>query len=210
VPEVQASEGDAVGPRKATIGSVAGTSVLMVVVLTFVLGIIFPFVTMGIAQVLFNHQANGSLIERNGHVIGSDLIGQDFTKLKYFWGRVSATAPTPYNAAASSGSNLGPTNKILITNTVAQANLIRRVNHLPPNYVLPADAVSSSASGLDPNISPAYAALQAPRVARIRGLPLSSVMTLVHRYTSGRTLGLLGEPRVNVLELNLALDKISR
>jgi K+-transporting ATPase ATPase C chain len=201
---------EAVGPRKATVRGLFGTSVLMVVVLTVILGLIYPLVTMGVAQVLFNHQANGSLITRDGKIVGSSLIGQNFTKPKYFWGRLSDTAPTPYNAAASAGSNLGPTNKILLQNTIAQANLIRKVNHLPPNYVLPSDAVSSSASGIDPDISPAYADLQAPRVAQVRNLPLATVMGLVHKYTSGRTFGLLGEPRVNFTELNLALDDLQK
>jgi len=207
---VASSDDDVVGPRHASVRGLAVTSVLMVVVLTVILGIIYPFVVMGIGQVLFNHQANGSLITRNGKVVGSSLIGQNFTELKYFWGRMSATSPTPYNAANSAGTNYGPTNKKLLENTIAEANLIRTVNDLPKNYVLPSDAVSSSASGLDPDISPAYADLQAPRVARVRGLPLATVMKLVKQNTAGRTFGLLGEPRVNVLELNLALDKIKK
>lgn len=199
---------DAVGPRMASARGLVGTSILMVIVLTVMLGLIYPFVIMGIGQVVFNHQANGSLIKRNGRIVGSDLLGQEFTKTKYFWGRLSSTEPTPYNAAASSGSNLGPTNGTLLANTVAEAKLIRKINGLPKNYILPSDAVSSSASGLDPDISPAYAALQAPRVAGVRHLKLSLVRRLVQRYTAGRTVGWLGEPRVNVLQLNLALNRL--
>ena len=167
---IPSDDEDFVGSRTAGLKDVVVTSILMVVVLTIMLGVIYPLLTMGVAQVLFNHQANGSLIERHGRVVGSELIGQNFTELKYFWPRLSATSPTPYNAANSGGSNLGPTNKVLIQKTVAEANLIRRVNHLPANYILPSDAVSSSASGLDPDISPAYAGLQVPRVARVRHL----------------------------------------
>jgi K+-transporting ATPase ATPase C chain len=183
----------------------------MTVVLTILLGIIYPLVTMGIAQVLFNKQANGSLLkDSKGVIVGSSLIGQNFTKPQYFWGRLSATSPTPYNAANSGGTNLGPTNKKLLQATEAQADLIRKANGLPPNYVLPSDAVSSSASGLDPNISPAYAALQVRRVAKARGLTVAVVKALVGKYTDGRTLGILGEPRVRVLELNIALDRLRK
>ena len=187
------------------------TSVLMVVVLTVLLGIIYPLVTMGVAQILFNKQANGSLLKNSkGVIVGSTLIGQNFTKPQYFWGRLSATSPTPYNAASSGGSNLGPTNTKLLQATEAQAALIRKVNGLPPNYVLPSDAVSSSASGLDPNISPAYANLQIGRVARVRGLSYAVVKALVQKYTDARTFGILGEPRVRVLELNMALDRLKK
>jgi len=195
---------------RATAGGLLVTSVLMVVVLTLILGLVYPLMTMGVAQLLFNHQANGSLIKKNGQVVGSDLIGQNFTKLKYFWPRLSATAPSPYNAASSGGTNYGPTNKKLLQEVVTEANLIRKVNRLPPNYLLPSDAVTSSASGLDPDISPAYANLQISRVARVRGLRRAVVSGLVHKYTTGRTFGLLGEPRVNVLELNLALDRLKK
>jgi K+-transporting ATPase ATPase C chain len=191
------------------------TATLMTVVLTIGFGVIYPFAMTGVAQVLFNHQANGSLITNaKGQVIGSELIGQLFTKPQYFHGRPSAsssaTSPNGYAADASAGSQLGPTNTKLFSNTIAIADQIRKENGLPPNYVLPADAVSTSASGVDPNISPAYADLQVPRVAKARGLSQGAVRTLVQKYTSGRDLGVLGEPRVNVLDLNLALDKLKK
>ncbi|HZS92484.1 MAG TPA: potassium-transporting ATPase subunit KdpC [Chloroflexota bacterium] len=191
------------------------TATLMTVVLTIGFGVIYPFAMTGLAQVLSNHQANGSLITNSkGQVVGSELIGQLFTKPRYFHGRpsaaVSATSPNGYAADASAGSQLGPTNTKLFSNTIAIADQIRKEDGLPPNYVLPADAVSTSASGLDPDISPAYAALQVPRVAKARGLSQDTVRALVQKYTSGRDLGVLGEPRVNVLELNLALDKLKK
>jgi K+-transporting ATPase ATPase C chain len=170
-------------------------------------GVIYPLVMTGIAQLVFPDQANGSLLKNaRGQILGSSLIGQNFTRPQYFHPRLSA-AGKGYDATSSGGTNLGPTNKILLTNTIAQASLIRKENNLPPNYPLPADAVSTSASGLDPDISPAYADLQVPRVARARGMTQAAVRALVKRYTSGRTLGVLGEPRVNVLQLNLALDR---
>jgi K+-transporting ATPase ATPase C chain len=191
------------------------TAALMTVVLTVLFGIIYPFAMTGLAQLFFNHQANGSLItDARGQVVGSDIIGQLFTKPQYFHGRhsaaVSSTSPNGYAADASAGTNLGPTNTYLLTTTVALAAQIRKEDGLPPNYVLPSDAVSSSASGLDPDISPAYADLQVARVARERGLSQAAVRALVAQYTSGRTLGILGAPRVNVLKLNLALDKLKK
>lgn len=191
------------------------TAVLMTVTLTVLTGVVYPFVMTGVAQVFFNHQANGSLMTNSkGQVIGSELIGQLFTKPRYFHGRasaaVSATSPNGYAADASAGTNLGPTSTRLLTTTVALAARIRKENGLPPNYPLPSDAVSSSASGLDPDISPAYAALQVPRVARARGLSQAIVRTLVARFTTGRDLGVFGEPRVNVLLLNLALDHLKK
>jgi K+-transporting ATPase ATPase C chain len=169
-------------------------------------GIIYPLVMTGIAQVVFHDQANGSLIKNaKGQVVGSSLIGQNFTKPQYFHPRLSA-AGKGYDATSSAGTNLGPTNQVLIKNSIAQANLIRKENNLPANYPLPADAVSTSASGLDPDISPAYADLQVPRVAKARGLSQATVLALVKKYTDGRTLGVLGEPRVHVLQLNIALD----
>jgi potassium-transporting ATPase KdpC subunit len=196
-------------PRRTSLRGLAITAVLMTVVLTILTGVIYPLAMVGISQVLFNHQANGSLIKVNGTIVGSSLIGQEFNTPKYFWDRLSA-AGTGYNAESSGGTNLGPTNKKLLEATVAEANLIRKVNGLPKNYVLPSDAVSTSASGLDPDISPAYADLQTPRVARVRGLSLPIVMKLVRQNTAGRTLGILGEPRVNVLDLNLALDRLKK
>jgi K+-transporting ATPase ATPase C chain len=187
----------------------------MTLVLTVLTGVIYPFAMTGLAQVFFHDQANGSLIYgRHGQVIGSRLIGQLFTKPQYFHGRASAavstTSPNGYAADASAGTQLGPTNTKLLTTTLALANQIRKEDGLPANYPLPADAVSTSASGLDPNISPAYAALQVPRVAKARGLSQTTVRALVARYTTGRDLGFLGEPRVNVLELNLALDRLKK
>jgi K+-transporting ATPase ATPase C chain len=181
----------------------------MTVVLTILVGVIYPFVMTGLAQVLFHDQANGSLIKVNGQVVGSSLIGQNFTKPQYFHPRLSA-AGAGYDASNSGGTNLGPTSATLVKNTISQANAIRKEEGLPPNYVLPADAVSTSASGLDPNISPAYADLQVLRVARVRGLSQAQVRALVKQYTSDRDLGVLGEPRVNVLKLNLALDRLKK
>ncbi len=194
-------------PTHTSMGRLIGTGVRMTVVLTILVGVIYPFSMTGLAQVFFHDQANGSLIRVNGRVVGSSLIGQNFTKTQYFHPRLSA-AGAGYDASNSGGTNLGPTSAKLINTTIAQANAIRKEEGLPPNYVLPADAVSTSASGLDPDISPAYADLQVPRVARVRGLSQGQVRALVQHYTTSRDLGVLGEPRVNVLELNLALDRI--
>jgi K+-transporting ATPase ATPase C chain len=173
-------------------------------------GVIYPFFMTGAAQLLFNDQANGSLIKGpNGQIVGSSLIGQNFTKPQYFHPRLSA-AGSGYDASNSGGTNLGPTSATLLKNTIAEANAIRKEDGLPANYPLPSDAVSTSASGLDPDISPAYADLQVARVARVRGLTQAQVRTLVQQYTSGRDLGVLGDPRVNVLELNLALDRLKK
>ena len=205
-------------PRgRSSIRGLLVTSVLMTIVLMVGTGIIYPLVMTGLAQVFFNSQANGSLIKNaKGQIVGSSLIGQNFTKPQYFHPRLSA-AGKGYDATSSGGTNLGPTIRVLLKSTIAQANLIRKENNLclkpacrPANYPLPADAVSTSASGLDPDISPAYAALQVPRVARARGLSPSAVLALVEEYTDGRTLGVLGEPRVHVLQLNIALDRSKR
>jgi K+-transporting ATPase ATPase C chain len=159
----------------------------------------------GIAQAIFPWRANGSLIEHQGQVIGSELIGQSFTDPKYFWGRPSATAPFPYNAAASSGSNLGPTNPAFAQAFRARIEALQSAD--PGNTSpIPVDLVTTSASGLDPHISVAAALYQMPRVSRERGLSDEQVRLLVEQYTEGRQLGFLGEPRVNVLKLNLALD----
>jgi K+-transporting ATPase ATPase C chain len=161
----------------------------------------------GIAQLAFPHQANGSLIVVNGKTVGSTLIGQQFTAPKYFWGRLSATGPYPYNAASSSGSNLGPSNPALLDEVKARIAALKAAD--PGNtQPIPVDLVTSSGSGLDPDISVAAALYQLPRVARVRGLNESAVRALVDQYTQGRTLGFLGEPRVNVLQLNLALDAL--
>lgn len=174
---------------------------------TVITGIIYPLVVTGIAQALFHHQANGSLIEENGKSLGSELIGQPFSDPKYFWGRLSATAPFPYNAAASSGSNYGPTNPALREAVQARIDALKAVDP-GNNKPIPVDLVTYSASGLDPHISIAAANYQVPRVARYRGLSEEQVYTLLNHFTEGRQFGMLGEPRVNVLQLNLALDEV--
>jgi K+-transporting ATPase KdpC subunit len=161
----------------------------------------------GIAQTISHHQANGSIIEVNGKSLGSELIGQPFSDPKYFWGRPSATAPFPYNAASSSGSNYGPTNPVLREAVQARIAALKAVDP-DNNQPIPVDLVTSSASGLDPDISVAAALYQVPRVARYRGLSEEQVHALVDHFTEGRQFAILGEPRVNVLKLNLALDEI--
>jgi K+-transporting ATPase ATPase C chain len=174
---------------------------------TLLTGLVYPLLVTGIAQLAFPRQANGSLIVQNGKTAGSSLIGQPFSAPKYFWGRLSATSPYPYNAAASSGSNLGPTNPALLSEVKARIAALKAAD--PGNTLpIPVDLVTSSGSGLDPDISIDAALYQVPRVARARGLSVSTVQALVNQYTQGRQLGFLGEPRVNVLELNLALDRI--
>ena len=184
-------------------------AIVMMVLLTVLTGLDYPLAMTGVAQALFPHQANGSLIVKDGKVIGSELIGQPFARAEYFHPRPSA-AGNGYDATSSGGTNLGPTSTRLLTTTVALAAQIRKEDGLPATYPLPADAVSTSASGLDPDISPAYAALQVPRVAGARGLSQATVQALVQQDTTGRTFGVFGEPRVNVLELNLALDKLKK
>jgi K+-transporting ATPase ATPase C chain len=182
-------------------------ALLVFVVLSVITGILYPLVVTGIAQVVFPNQANGSLIDRNGRAVASALIGQPFEDLKYFWGRPSATAPVPYNAAASSGSNLATTNPRLVEAVRSRVAALRAAD--PGNEApIPVDLVTASGSGLDPHISPAAAEYQVRRVARVRGLAESAVRQLVLRHTEGRTWGLLGEPRVNVVELNLSLDAL--
>jgi potassium-transporting ATPase KdpC subunit len=182
-------------------------AVSMLVVMTAITGIAYPLVATGVAQVLFPHQANGSLIEKDGKPVGSELIGQYFDDPKYFWGRPSATTPQPNNGTASNGSNLGPTNPALRDAVQQRIDALRKAD--PGNIApVPADLVTASGSGLDPEISPAAAQYQIARVARVRGLSVEQVQTLVAQATQGRQLGLLGEPRVNVLQLNLALDGV--
>ena len=184
-------------------------AVVALLVLTVLTGLIYPAVVTAIAQVVFPHQANGSLVSSGGKTVGSALIGQPFDSPRYFWGRLSATSPYPYNAANSGGSNLGPTNPALVDEVKARVDALKAAD--PGNtQPIPVDLVTSSGSGLDPNISIAAALYQASRVARARGLDENTVRQLVDQYTTGRTLGILGEPRVNVLELNLALDRLSK
>jgi len=181
-------------------------ALILLVVLTVVTGVIYPVIVTVIAQVVFPHQANGSLIVKDGKVVGSSLIGQPFDGAKYFWGRPSATSPFPYNAASSSGSNLSPTNPAQIKNVQDRVDVLRAAD--PDNKApVPVDLVTASGSGLDPHISPAAALYQVNRVAKARKLDPAVVRELVERNTESRQLGFLGEPRVNVLALNLALDR---
>jgi len=182
-------------------------AIVSLAIFTLLTGILYPLLITGIAQLIFPHKANGSLITQDGQVVGSQLIGQQFDDPRYFWSRLSATGPYPYNAAASSGSNLGPTNPSLSDEVQARITALKEAD--PSNTApIPVDLVTSSGSGLDPDISVAAALYQVPRVARERGLSQEDVQSLVNQYTHGRFLGILGEPRVNVLELNLALDAI--
>jgi K+-transporting ATPase ATPase C chain len=181
-------------------------AVSLLVVMSILLGIVYPFVIMGVAKLAFPHQAEGSLIDRDGQLAGSALIGQSFSDPKYFWGRPSATAPQPYNGLASSGSNSGPLNPALLDAVKANAKALRDAdpdNHQP----IPVELVTASGSGLDPEISPAAAQFQAARVARARKLDLARVETLIKAHQRERLFGLIGERRINVLELNLALDQ---
>jgi potassium-transporting ATPase KdpC subunit len=189
-------------------------AIILVIALTLITGLAYPLAMTGVAEVIFPYQAQGSLIEKDGKVVGSALIGQVFTDDKYFHGRPSATnAPdpkdatktvdAPYNAVNSMGSNLGPTNKALIDRVKGDLDKLKAEN---PSTPVPIDLVTTSASGLDPDISPEAALFQVPRVAKARKMPEERVRALVADHVQGRTLGLLGEPRVNVLQLNLALD----
>jgi potassium-transporting ATPase KdpC subunit len=178
---------------------------LMLIVLTIVTGAGYPALVTGIAQLLFKSQANGSLIEKDGKVVGSALIGQPFSDPKYFWSRPSATAPMPNNAGASGGSNQGPLNPALEEAVKGRIEALKAAD--PARTApIPVDLVTTSGSGLDPHISPAAAHWQAPRIARQRGLSTETVQRLIDTHTEGRQFGFLGEPRVNVLQLNLALD----
>lgn len=189
-------------------------AIVLLILLTVVTGFIYPLGMTGLARLLFPSEANGSLVEKDGEIVGSWLIGQNFADPKYFWGRPSATTdtdpndatktvPAPYNAANSGGSNLGPTSKTLVERVAGDADKLRAGN---PSATVPIDLVTTSASGLDPHITPAAAEYQVLRVAKARNLPQAKVRELVAQATEDRTLGLLGEPRVNVLKLNMALD----
>ncbi len=180
---------------------------LMLILLTVLTGVAYPLLVTGIAQGVFPHQANGSLREQAGKVVGTALIGQSFTAPGYFWGRPSATAPMPYNAAASSGSNLGPLNPTLEEGVRQRMQALQEADPAQKSPI-PVDLVTASASGLDPHISPAAALWQAPRVAKSRGLSQAEVERLIAEHTLGRQFGFLGEPRVEVLALNLALDRL--
>jgi potassium-transporting ATPase KdpC subunit len=192
-------------------------AIVLVIALTLITGVAYPFAITGIAQIIFPYQAQGSLMERDGKVVGSVLIGQELKSEGYFHGRPSATTtpdpndstktvPAPYNAANSGGSNLGPTNKSLIERVQGDIETLKQEN---PSAQVPTDLVTTSGSGLDPHISPEAALFQVPRVAKARNLAEDRVRQLVAENTSGRFVGLLGEPRVNVLELNLALDRVA-
>ena len=181
-------------------------SIRALIVFTVITGVAYPLIVTGIAQVAFNDQANGSLLRDGDKVVGSRLIGQPFSDAKYFWSRPSATSPVPYNGGASSGSNQGPTNPALKEAVEGRVKALREAGSDASKRV-PVDLVTASGSGLDPHISPAAAEYQIPRVAKVRNLPEEKVRELVQRHTEGRQLGFLGEPRVNVLTLNLALDR---
>jgi len=181
--------------------------VVLFAALTVVTGLVYPVVVTAVAHAAFPHQANGSLIEKDGKAVGSELLGQQFDAPSYFWGRLSATSPNPYNPQASGGSNLGPTNPALSDEVKGRISALHDAD--PTNTApIPVDLVTSSGSGLDPEISPAAAAYQVDRVAKARKLSPNDVEALVQRATSGRQFGILGEARVNVLKLNLALDEL--
>jgi len=191
-------------------------AIVMILLMTVVTGLVYPLAMTGLAGAVFPHQAGGSLIEKDGKVLGSELIGQNFAKPGYFHGRPSATSdvdpkdpaktvPAPYNAANSSGSNAGPTSKALAERVQEDIKALKEEN---PNAPIPIDLVTTSASGLDPDISPQAALFQVPRVAKERGIPEEKLRELVKLHTEGRLLGLIGEPRVNVLRLNMALDAL--
>jgi K+-transporting ATPase ATPase C chain len=182
-------------------------AIVLFLILTVITGVVYPLAVTGVARLIFPNQAGGSLIYRDGKAVGSRLIGQSFTDPKYFWSRPSATAPQPYNGMASSGSNLGPLNPALTDAVRARIEALRAVD--PANTApIPVDLVTASASGLDPEISIAAANYQAARVARARAVPPEAVRALISSHAQGRWLGVLGEPRINVLELNLAVDTL--
>ncbi|AFM39951.1 K+-transporting ATPase, C subunit [Desulfosporosinus acidiphilus SJ4] len=184
--------------------------VAMLLVMIVLTGIAYPLVVTGLAQLFFPHQANGSLVYKNGKAVGSQLIGQNLSDPKYFQPRPSAAGTNGYDATASGGSNLGPTNKDLLKAVADRANTIRRQNGLSSSQEIPSDLVTASASGLDPDITPEGAMLQVPRIAKLRNLPAATIRNLVQQDTTPRQLGIFGEPRVNVLRLNLDLDGLTK
>ena len=193
--------------RRTSAFSTLRPALVLFLLLTVLTGLLYPLLVTALAQLLFPHQAAGSILTRDGHAVGSRLIGQSFSDPRYFWSRPSATTPQPYNGTASTGSNLGPLNPALLDAVRARVAALHAAdpgNRLP----VPVDLVTASGSGLDPEISVAAASYQAARVARTRGLAPERVQALIAQHTEGRLLGVLGEPRVNVLELNLALDAL--
>jgi len=182
-------------------------ALMSLLMFTIVTGFIYPMAVTGIAQVLFPHQASGSIITKNGKPVGSALLGQQFDDPKYFWGRLSATSPYPYNGGSSSGSNLGPNNPDLLKVVQSRVQALREADP-GNNATIPVDLVTASSSGLDPHISPAAAEFQVRRIANARGLEEEKVRILVSKYTEGRQFGILGEPTVNVPKLNLALEEL--
>ncbi len=181
-------------------------TLVVLILFTLLTGVIYPLVVTGIAQIVFPEKANGSFIKRGGKIVGSELIGQPFSDPKYFWSRLSATSPYAYNAGSSSGSNYGPLNPALIDGVKKRVQDLKAADSTN-TLLIPVDLVTSSASGLDPHISVAAALYQLPRVARVRGMSASQIRSLMNQFTEGRQLGFLGESRINVLELNLALDE---
>jgi potassium-transporting ATPase KdpC subunit len=188
--------------------SIVRPAITLLLFLTLITGVLYPLAVTGIAQAVFPFHANGSLIVKDGKTVGSEMIGQQFDDPAYFWGRLSATGSTPYNASASSGSNLGPTNPALMEaaqTRIAALHAVDPANDAP----IPVDLVTASGSGLDPHISPAAALYQVARIARLRGIDQETLRDLIAQHTEGRTFSVLGEPRVNVLALNLALDELT-
>ena len=182
----------------------------MLLVMIVLTGVAYPLAVTGLAQLFFPHQANGSLVNKGGQAVGSQLIGQNFSDPKYFQSRPSSAGKNGYDATASGGSNLGPTNKDFLKSVADRANNIRKENGLSPNQAIPSDLVTASASGLDPDISPEGAMIQVPRIAKLRNLPVETVKNLVQQATTPRQLGIFGEPRINALRLNLDLDSLTK
>ncbi|AOB28067.1 potassium-transporting ATPase subunit KdpC [Bordetella bronchiseptica] len=197
----------AMHPSLSSAGRPLRAALVIFLALSLLVGLLYPLATTGVARLLWPFQAGGSLLEQDGRVVGSALIGQSFSDPRYFWGRPSATAPMPYNAAASGGSNLGPSNPVLAQAVQARIAALRAADPANPAPI-PVDLATASGSGLDPHISPAAASYQAARVARARGLPAATVEQLIARHTERPAPDILGEPVVNVLALNLALDRL--